>query len=240
MNTKLGILAFFVVGLVGGLIVVVVTSGEPVSVVPTTASATGVTEQFGFSASYEALTRGQMITQSDAIFVGQVEDIAPAQWNQDSGEHWESDEASALLYHTIEVQVLRSIVDTLDLRDTVTVTVLGNSPMSTNETSSTIRSEAEHTMQIGEQYIFFVVERHLAWKSDTSNHEEKRPTIRFITGPSISYLKRLDTNTTNNTLDDETLFTAEDPNEPPLSIADIQRLREFPEPTPTIIATDNQ
>lgn len=241
MYTKLGILTFCVVGIVIGLIALVITSREDAPVAQKTTPPTGELKRYNYEASYEELTRRQMITQSDAIFVGQVQEISPARWNQDSGEYVADERCSQLLYDDIEVQVVWPIVDDLGLDDIVTITVLGNSPVGSIASSPEILPDPEHTLQTGDQYIFFVVKRYIAWRNDLTGPEGTRLTIRFITAPSISHLKRVDDNTgTNNRLDDETLFVAEDPNEKLLSIADILHLREFPKPTPIIIATDNQ
>ncbi|MEM8533756.1 MAG: hypothetical protein AAGF95_23130 [Chloroflexota bacterium] len=254
MNTKMAIPMFFIVGIVIGTITFIVGPGvAPIdqrptvsneAAAPTTEKAVTPSEEplvYSYEASYTALTRGQMITQSDAIFVGQVRDISSAQWNQDNGEYFEDHKTFQILYHDIEVHVVRSIVDSLNLDDVVTVTVLGNSPAGSIDSGPEIRSDPEHSLQTGDQYVFFVVKRHMGWKNDPTGPEETRLILRFITAPSISYLKKVDSGTsTNDTLDDETLFVAEDSSEQPLSIADILRLRESPEPTPTIIATDNQ
>lgn len=53
-----------------------------------------------------------MIDKADAIFVGKVLVISPTFYNKDSGEYWYDEHTGVgLQLHSIELEVLRSIVD---------------------------------------------------------------------------------------------------------------------------------
>jgi hypothetical protein len=79
---------------------------------------------------FELLTRTQMIAEADAIFVGQVTDISPTSWNQDSGEYWEQEiegtTLTAMPIHQLELAVTQPIVNEIGLSETAVLTIRSN------------------------------------------------------------------------------------------------------------------
>jgi hypothetical protein len=166
----------------------------------------------GFQGSYEELTRDEMIAQADAIFIGDVVSISPAQWNQDSGEYWQNDYFTAIPFHQLEVAVVRPFVDRIGLGPEMTITVLGGSPSGSIQSGEfAIANEPEHTLQVRHRALFFVVRRELAWRSSVDNQQATRPIIHLMGAPSLSYL----------TAKSNGLYHSEDPAEQPLSLSDL-------------------
>jgi hypothetical protein len=99
---------------------------------------------------YASVPYEQIIDDSEAIFLGQVVDISPTNWNQDSGEYWHG----GLPVHTIEARVLQRIVDSIELADEVTVTQVGYSPL-----------EGHYSLAAGQRAVFFIVRREIAWRT---------------------------------------------------------------------------
>lgn len=129
---------------------------------------------------YGVDTDNNMIAYSHAIFVGRVEGFSRTRWNQDNGEYYQG----GLPYHHVDVRVLRSLRDDMDLEETATITVLGASPLGDDPSSSVVyRATAEHDLHIGDQAVFFVVRRELAWRGGT------RPITRLTNAPTYSYWK---------------------------------------------------
>jgi hypothetical protein len=128
------------------------------------------------SASYIEVTREDMIASADAIFLGRVVAISPTRWNQDSGEEWNDDAIggdSGIQIHTIEVEILQPVVDTIGLGKQVTITALGVSP---------VDGIADHNLKDGVRAVFFIVQTELAWRGKTT-----RPIFEFIGAPTESY-----------------------------------------------------
>ncbi len=147
--------------------------------------------------SYAALTREEMIDQADLIFVGQVVHITPTRWNQDSGEYWDEEETpdldSALLYHEIELTVIRPVVDTLGVGEKVILTVLGNSPVGPQPEVPGLRINSRpviiedsdspvHDLKVGDQAVVFAERREIAWRGGM------RPALMLMGYPQDSYL----------------------------------------------------
>lgn len=129
--------------------------------------------------SYVEVSRDEMIDSADAIFVGKVISISPTHWNQDNGEEWNDDAIggdSGLQIHTIEVEIIRPIVDTIKLEKRITITVLGSSP---------IEGYADHNLKESAQAVFFVRQTELAWRGG-----ETRLVFEFIGAPVYSYYLR--------------------------------------------------
>lgn len=127
---------------------------------------------------YIFMSPNEMMEQADAIFMGTVSGISPTRWNQDSGEPYPCEPLGdcPLELHYIEVQITRPLVDTIGLGETITLTVLGASPLDV--------SEAEHDLQVGDQALFFVRQTEVGWRGG-----ETRPAIMFMTAPGSSYFK---------------------------------------------------
>jgi len=127
-------------------------------------------------ASYLSVTREDMIDSADAIFLGKVIAISSTRWNQDSGEEWNDDAIggdSGIQIHTIEVEILRPIVDVVGLGDHITITALGISP---------VDGQSDHNLKEGNQAVFFVMQTELAWRGKTT-----RPIFELIGAPTESY-----------------------------------------------------
>ncbi len=129
-------------------------------------------------ASYVYLSNEDRIDQSEAIFIGTVLAISGAQWNQNSGERWQADDLpsspAALLYHTIDIEVTQPIIDTINIGQNVTITVLGNGPGDTAHPDDPIKE--------GDVGIFFVARRAIAWRESGT-----RNVIYFLGAPSQCY-----------------------------------------------------
>ncbi len=138
-------------------------------------------EPWAFETTYLFLSQDEMIAQADAIFVGTVVGFSPTRWNRDSGEYYPCEPLGncPLPLHYVEVQVIRTIVDTLGLGETTTLTVLGASPL-----DAASSDDVEHDLQVGDRAIMFVRQGELAWRGGGT-----RPAIMFMTAPNISYLK---------------------------------------------------
>lgn len=167
---------------------------------------------YQFSGTYEYETQDELLTMADAIFIGQVTNISPARWNQDSGAYWAEDGLTTLPYHEVQVAVGRTLVDTIGLSKQVTLTVLGGSPAGTIESAGvTIEPQAEHTLRIGYQGIFFVDQYAIAWRGGTVGNQATRPIIGLMGVPQFSYL----------TPQGDGLYYSGDPDTGPMSLAQL-------------------
>jgi len=122
--------------------------------------------------SYVYLDEEQAIDHADAIFLGQVVNVSPTRWNQDSGRAWNQ----GLQIHTVAVEVIEAIVDEVDLDKRATITVLGESPLA---------GGADHNLSVGERAIFFIRQTDLAWREGGT-----RPILEFISAPTDSYYRQ--------------------------------------------------
>jgi len=153
-----------------------------------------------FRGSCAALTREEMIEQADLVFVGRVVNIAPTRWNQDSGEYWDEDETqdpdSSLLYHEIELAIIRPIIDTIGVGEKVVITVLGNSPVGPQPEVPGLKvngqpvivveaGSPEHDLKVDDQAIFFAEQREIAWRGGIGG---MRPVVSFMGCYRDSYL----------------------------------------------------
>lgn len=165
--------------------------------------ATPVVTSVRSEASYLEVTSDDLIMQADASFVGHIVSISPAQWNQDSGEYWEEEGAATVAYHEIEVTVVQTLVDTIGLAPQITLTVVGNSPTGSRQSPGVaMASDVDHSLQVGDQAIFFVQQGHMAWRGGM------RPVISLIGYPRTSYLIR----------QRDALYHSERPGEAPISL----------------------
>ncbi len=119
--------------------------------------------------SLMAYTREELIDGSAVIFEGKILSISPTFYNQDSGEYWGEDEDGTLLQlHSIQLEVLRPIVDTLGMEKQVTIYVLGASPLDggtmNGDGYTIVQAGGNHEMKVGDQVIFFVSQIGLAWR----------------------------------------------------------------------------
>lgn len=145
-----------------------ISTTEPVSVAGISAKT---------HAAYIQLSRQEMIKQADAIVVGQVTSISATQFNQDSGEIWEpqAEGAMPLALHYIDVRVGSLLVDAVGLNKTVTIVVLGTSPIES-------AAWADHHLQEGDQVVVFLQAADITWRTGT------RSIWRFVALPSESAL----------------------------------------------------
>jgi len=148
---------------------------------------------------YAAISREEMIDQADLIFVGRVVNITPARWNQESGEYWDEDETedpydTALLYHEIELAILRPVVDSIGVGEKAVITVLGNSPVGPQPEMPGLRingrpviiEEADspvHDLKVGDQVLVFAEQGEIAWRE-----EGMRPVLTLMGYPQDSYV----------------------------------------------------
>jgi hypothetical protein len=115
-----------------------------------------------------AMPYEQIITNSDAIFVGRVLEVSPTSWNQDSGDYWRG----GLPVYSFDVEVLQVIVDTLSLPDEVTITQVAYSPHDGGKTQPAA----------GQRAVFFIVATAIAWEDGT------RPVLRTTNTDTDSIL----------------------------------------------------
>jgi hypothetical protein len=146
-----------------------------------------------FHASYTYVSRDEMIAGADAIVIGRVADISQARWNQDRGEIWQEPGLTTLPYHELDIEVLEvlSSRDTMALGDSLTLTVLGASPAGSIRSAGVeIAGHAEHDLEVGDEAVFFVVSRELAWRGGSATRQATRPIVRFMGEPLRGYLTR--------------------------------------------------
>ena len=167
----------------------------------------------GFHGIYTAITHDDMIAQADAIFVGDIVAISPTQWNQDSGEYWQSDDFTALPLHQVQIAVVQALVDTIGLGQETTITVIGSSPTggSPRAGEPILANQPEHTLQVQQRALFFVAQRELPWRRSVDDHVVKRPIIRLMGAPALNYL----------TAESDGLYHSARPDEQPMSLADV-------------------
>lgn len=118
---------------------------------------------------YGVIPYEQIIDTSEAIFLGQVLAVSGTSWNQDSSKYWEG----GLPVHTIDVQVLQPIVDTLELPEQVTITQVGYSPL---------EGRGVYSVAVGQRAVFFVVQTHIAWR------DRLVPVLRLTGDPADSVI----------------------------------------------------
>lgn len=182
------------------------------AVPPTTTPEIRVITEF----SYALEPRTEMIKSADAIFAGQIIDISPTQYNQDSGEYWEQTTVegpgletthTALPIFTIELTVDTVWVDEVGLGETAVLTQVGYKPidvidpvLSAGETAQPEIS-SDWQLQIGDEIIAFVVQREIAWwdgqpiravpyEDGFSFEVGRREVLRFANAPLDTYLLR--------------------------------------------------
>ena len=161
IKTKIAIqlVGLLILGFLFGAILFVPSVGNTVS------NAGSPPRSVGFEASYEDLVLDGRISRADSIFVGQVAAITPARFNQDNGEYWQQDAYTAMPYHTLEVTVVRSLADKLNLGNKITITVLGGSTAGSIQSGDVkVGLTSEHTLRVGDRAVFFVWRRNLAWR----------------------------------------------------------------------------
>lgn len=176
----------FLVALTFGLVAFSYQGEQAAASTPTAKS-----RVYEFEASYMGLSRDQMIKEAGAIFVGEVVSLSPARWNQDSGEYWQEGALTTLPYHEVQVKVVQPLVDTVGLGAEAKITVLGGSPAGSIQTGElSIANQPEHTLQVGDQSVFFVVKREMAWRGGTAEKQATQPILRLVAMPKQSYLTR--------------------------------------------------
>ncbi len=110
-------------------------------------------------ASYEMLTRQEMIEKADLIFLGRVVALSPTRWNQDSGEIWqddnETDDFTPLQIHEITLEVMRPIRGDVIPGSRVTVTQIGASPLD---------GQADHHLTLGTEAVVYLSRTRLVWR----------------------------------------------------------------------------
>lgn len=167
MNTKVkSFLGLMIIGLIFALILVY--SFSRLSKTPQDSSEVFIDQDF----SYVYLDEDEAIDHAEAIFLGQVANVSPTRWNQDSGRAWNR----GLQIHTVEVDVIESIVDEVGLGDRATITILGESPLT---------GEADHNLSPGDRAILFIRQTDLAWREGGT-----RPILELVSAPTDSYYKQ--------------------------------------------------
>lgn len=175
-------------------------SQVPVNTVSVDESEKGTDETIIVSVDGESVyfTQEELRTQADLIFAGEVLDISPTRWNQDSGEYWtETTEEgvtadgqklttthSAWPIYEIRMSVAQPIIDQLGVGQEVVLILQGKSPVDDavlNSSGENVQVEAESiSLQKGQELIVFVKQEEFAWRDPT------RP-IQLITGDGYSY-----------------------------------------------------
>jgi hypothetical protein len=173
MNHKLKLIGLLTIGAGVGLMLAVFQARYQMQAEVTLPNSSRVIRGHGL---YATFTHDEMIDQSDVIFLGEVVNISSTKWNQDSGAPWsDKNEGLGLPLHSIDLEVLQPIVDTLGLGKHVTLTVVGTSPLD--------GGQVDYDLKAGEQAIIFAVQRELAWRGGT------RSVLRLVNAPQFSYFK---------------------------------------------------
>lgn len=137
-----------------------------------------------FSAVYTDMTFDERIAQANSAIAGKVLQISPTLWNQDSGQYWESDQTTALPYFTIEIAVDRVIFADEPLKETLTVTVIGQSPVGSLDADNDIQAEQSVNLQVGDEVVVLAQKTEMAWRDGS------RPIWQLMGLPSESYLQK--------------------------------------------------
>ena len=173
MNKKLIIVLILVaIGLIGGLALTAKQNRpqQPVEIIEPEATLDFANLPPNITVYQEmstvAYTREELIDRSAVIFEGKVLSISPTFWNQDSGEYW-YDDGVGLQLHTLEVEVLRPIVDTLGMQKQVIIYILGSSPLdggAEGDGTTIHQGSGNYEMTVGDQVVFFAGQIELAWR----------------------------------------------------------------------------
>lgn len=109
------------------------------------------------SFTYLEISDKDKIEKSNIILVGKIMTISPTRWNQDDGNMWEAQgsQIGAFQVHELEVQVIRKIVDDLNIGETLTVTILGTSPK---------EEYPDYNLSEGDQVVMFLKKGAIAWR----------------------------------------------------------------------------
>lgn len=145
---------------------------------------------FGSEGTYPDYYLNERIALSDVIFEGEIISISPAQFNQDSGDYWETTDSSILVYpyHLIEIKVSQVLKDNIGIEDIVVITQVGNSPSGTKSGIRVeILGEPEHSLAVGDKQIFFVRQMEFPWRD-----AKRIPALHFVGWAEQSYLRRGD------------------------------------------------
>lgn len=169
---------------------------------------------------YISVTRDEAIESADLIFAGKVTNISATQWNQDSGEYWREttveDAArgfetshTAWPIHYVELSIIEPIIDEIRVDRTVTLTILGKSPVEQGHTTSRISVQIEgqppHALTVDDEVIVFAAQTEIAWRDparpirlveapDGTTYFDigTRSVISFLGNPRDSYLLKED------------------------------------------------
>jgi len=138
------------------------------------ARATEDTKSIRFILDYVISPPAEIINQAELIFVGQVRDISPTYWNQDSGEYWEEVTKEgeyetghrAIPVHDIEMEVMSLLVDEIGVAGKVLLTAIGKSPVDEQtaiDNTVSLVGSPDHALVIGSEAIIFGRETEIAW-----------------------------------------------------------------------------
>lgn len=135
-----------------------------------------------FEAIYQAYSYEDRVQQADLIVAGTVKSVSNTHWNKDDGTYWEkpSEDGStlyvALPIYTVEVEISQTFVSAEPLDKTVTLTVLGNSPLDENASHDGFKALA------GSEVVVFARYTDLDWDDGS------RPIVQLLGLPTESYL----------------------------------------------------
>lgn len=146
---------------------------------------------YRFESSYVYQSLPEMVATADAIVLGRVVAITPARFNQDSGAYWEQAGYTTLPYYELTVALQRPLLDTIGLGSRATITVLGGSPAGTDASAGVPIDNAEAAaLNVGDEAVFVVARRAMAWRGGTPGQQATRPILRFQSAPELSMLIR--------------------------------------------------
>lgn len=74
------------------------------------------------------------------------------------------------------------LFDSIGADKNVIITVLGGSPSGSVDGAVQISDNVAHNLKVGDEAVFFVVKRNLAWQNGTY------PILRFMGNPMMGYL----------------------------------------------------
>jgi hypothetical protein len=159
------------------------TGSEPLAVMPTL---TPTAELVCIRVALEVQVDDDAgaLAATEAAFLGEIIDISPTHFNQDSGEYYED----ALAIHTVTYRVIEPIVDEIGLGPEVTLTSTAGSPVDGGEVEvaeGNVRCygvTVAHEFEVGQEMVVLAGRRELPW-----HLAGQREVLAFATWPPYSY-----------------------------------------------------
>ena len=135
---------------------------------------------------FEVIVSGDadVLTVTEAAFLGEVTAISPTHFNQDSGQYY----PDAMGIHTITFRVIEPIVDEIGLGPEVTLTTIGGSPVDNGHVDiaggnvACYDTQVAHSFAVGQQMVVMARRNEIVWR-EGGTHE----VLAFAAWPTYAY-----------------------------------------------------